>query len=155
LETIANQPKLKAIFGETTYVEKAIQFTPPPKEKKEKEPKPAAAAAASPAPAPKAEKKPKTKEADNEEDEDLIPPEPKVKNPLDDLLKSTFNLEDWKRAYSNKETRGAGGALEWFYEKYVLHIPLNIRYLTINLYRIDYQGFSVWRVNFKYNEELT
>jgi elongation factor 1-gamma len=114
METITNQPKLKVIFGETTYVEKAIQFTPPPKEKKEKEPKPAVAAAA-----PKAEKKPKAKEADEEEDEDLVPPEPKVKNPLDDLPKSTFNLEDWKRAYSNKETRGAGGALGWLYEKYV------------------------------------
>ena len=114
LETIANQPKLKEIFGETTYVEKAVQYIPPPKEKKEKEAKPAPAASA-----PKAEKKPKAKEEDEEED-DLVPAEPKVKNPLDDLPKSTFNLEDWKRAYSNKETRGADGALEWFYEKYVL-----------------------------------
>jgi len=133
LETITNQPKLKDVFGETTYVEKAIQFTPPPKEKKEKEAKAAPAA-----PAPKAEKKPKAKEADDdEEEEDPALAEPKVKNPLDDLPKSTFNLEDWKRAYSNKETRGAGGAIEWFYEN------------------IDYEGFSVWRVDFKYNEELT
>ena len=129
LETITNQPKLKDIFGETTYVEKAIQFTPPPKEKKEKEAKPAPAAAA-----PKAEKKPKAKEADDEEEEDPALAEPKVKNPLDDLPKSTFNLEDWKRAYSNKETRGAGGAIEWFYEKYVLNTPFNNvnRYLTID-----------------------
>ncbi|KAF8800317.1 elongation factor 1-gamma [Phlegmacium glaucopus] len=134
LETIVNQPKLKDIYGETTYIEKAIQFTPPAKDKKEKEAKPAAAAAPPP---PKAEKKPKAKEADDEEDDDLVPAEPKVKNPLDDLPKSTFNLEDWKRAYSNKETRGAGGALEWLYEN------------------IDYEGFSAWRVDFKYNEELT
>jgi len=60
-----------------------------------------------------------------------------VKNPLDDLPKSTFNLEDWKRAYSNKETRGAGGAIEWFYENF------------------DWSGFSVWRCDFKYNNELT
>ena len=121
LETIVNQPKLKDIYGPTTYIDKAIQFTPPPKEKKEKEPKPAA-----PAPTPKAEKKPKAKEAEDEEEEeeDLVPAEPKVKNPLDDLPKSTFNLEDWKRAYSNKETRGAGGAIQWFYEKYVFsHTP--------------------------------
>ncbi|KAF8900157.1 elongation factor 1-gamma [Gymnopilus junonius] len=129
LETIVNQPKLKDIFGETTYVEKAIQFVPPAKEKKEKEPKPAAPAA------PKAEKKPK--KADDDEEEPLVPEEPKVKNPLDDLPKSTFNLEDWKRAYSNKDTRGPGGSLEWFYENF------------------DYEGFSVWRVDFKYNEELT
>ena len=114
LETIVNQPKLAGIYGEINYTEKAIQYTPPPKEKKEKE--------AQPAPVPKAEKKPKAKEAKeaDDEDEDLVPAEPKVKNPLDDLPKSTFNLEDWKRAYSNKETRGAGGALEWLYEKYVL-----------------------------------
>jgi hypothetical protein len=122
LETIVYQPKLAGIYGEITYTEKAIQYTPPAKEKKEKE---------APAPVPKTEKKPKVKEADEEED-DLVPAEPKVKNPLDDLPKSTFNLEDWKRAYSNKETRGAGGALEWLYQKYVLniiHIPYQ-RYLT-------------------------
>jgi elongation factor 1-gamma len=113
LETIVNQPKLAGIYGEITYVEKAIQFTPPPKEKKEKEKE------AQPTPVAKAEKKPKAKEAKeaDEEEDDLVPAEPKVKNPLDDLPKSTFNLEDWKRAYSNKETRGAGGALEWLYEK--------------------------------------
>jgi len=129
LETIVNQPKLAGIYGEVNYVEKAIQFTPPAKEKKEKE--------AKPAPAPKVEKKPKAKEEVEEEEDDLVPAEPKVKNPLDDLPKSTFNLEDWKRAYSNKETRGAGGALEWLYENF------------------DYEGFSAWRVDFKYNDELT
>ena len=123
LETIVNQPKLKDIYGEIVYIEKAIQYTPPAKEKKEKEKE------AKPAPAPKAEKKPKKEEAEEEED-DLVPAEPKVKNPLDDLPKSTFNLEDWKRAYSNKETRGAGGALEWLYEKYV-HILSYLRTFNV------------------------
>ena len=101
---------MKESFGETEYAEKAIQFVPPAKEKKP-------AAPAAPA-APKAEKKPKAKAADEEEEEEpLVPAEPQTKNPLDDLPKSTFSLEDWKRAYSNKETRGAGGAIEWFYEK--------------------------------------
>ncbi len=108
-ETVVNQPKLIEVFGKTEYAEKAIQFVPPPKEKKPAAPAPAAA--------PKAEKKPKAKPVDDDEDDNLVPEEPKVKNPLDDLPKSTFNLEDWKRAYSNKETRGAGGAIEWFYEK--------------------------------------
>ncbi|KAM5533482.1 hypothetical protein V8D89_012819 [Ganoderma adspersum] len=126
-ETVVNQPQLKAIYGEITYLEKALAFTPPPKEKKEA--KPAAA------PAPKAEKK---KEVAEEDDEDDIPKEePKAKNPLDSLPKSAFNLEDWKRAYSNKDTRGADGSLEWFYQHF------------------DAEGFSVWRVDFKYNNELT
>lgn len=110
-ETVANHPLLIAAFGPTEYVEKAVQYTPPAKEKKE----PKAAAA----PAPKAEKKPKKKEEEEEEDDDLVPKEEVKKNPLDSLPKSSFNLEDWKRAYSNKETRGADGALEWFYKKYV------------------------------------
>ncbi|KAG8791290.1 hypothetical protein FRC12_009661 [Ceratobasidium sp. 428] len=43
--------------------------------------------------------------------------EPKAKNPLDDLPKSNFNLEDRKRAYSNMDsTRGDAGSLKWFYE---------------------------------------
>ncbi|OBZ74601.1 Elongation factor 1-gamma [Grifola frondosa] len=128
-ETIVNQPSIKAVFGETEFCEKPLQFVPPPKEKKE--PKPAAA------PAPKAEKKPKAKEEDDEEDDNLVPEEPKAKNPLDSLPKSSFNLEDWKRAYSNKDTRGADGSLEWFYKNF------------------DPEGFSIWRVDFKYNNELT
>jgi len=127
-ETIVNHPKLKEAFGPYEYIEKAVQYTPPPKEKKE--PKPQAAAP------PKAEKKPK-KEEEEEEEEPAVPPEPKIKNPLDDLPKSNFNLEEWKRVYSNRDTRGSGGALEWFYQNF------------------DSAGFSIWRVDFKYNEELT
>ncbi|CUA75534.1 elongation factor EF-1 gamma subunit [Rhizoctonia solani] len=126
-ETVANQPKLKAAFGTITYAEAPLQFVPP---KKEKAPAPAAAPKA-----PK-EKKPAEKD-DDDDDEPLVPAEPKAKNPLDDLPKSAFNLEDWKRAYSNMDTRGAGGSLEWFYGKF------------------DPEGFSIWRVDFKYNEELT
>ncbi|KAJ7258066.1 hypothetical protein B0H12DRAFT_1110037 [Mycena haematopus] len=128
METIVNQPKLAGLYEPTVVLQTAPVYVAP---KKEKEPKPAPAPAA-----PKAEKKPKPK-ADEEEDDDLVPEEPKAKNPLDDLPKSTFNLEDWKRAYSNKDTRGAGGAIEWFYENF------------------DPTGFSVWRVDFKFPEELT
>ena len=108
-ETIANHPQLKEIFGPYEYIEKPAQYVPPPKEKKESKPQAAAP--------PKAEKKPKAKE-EEEEEEELVPAEPKVKNPLDDLPKSTLNLEEWKRVYSNRDTRGAGGAIEWFYQKY-------------------------------------
>ncbi|KAJ7704070.1 hypothetical protein B0H17DRAFT_1193984 [Mycena rosella] len=89
-------------------------------QKKEKEVKPAPAPAA-----PMAAKKAKPKaEAEEEDDDNGVPEEPKAKNPLDDLPKSTLNPEDWKRAYSNKEMRGAGGALEWFYEQCVPSRPL-------------------------------
>ncbi|TFK48182.1 elongation factor 1-gamma [Heliocybe sulcata] len=126
-ETVANHPKIKPVFGEIEYVEKALQFTPPPKEKKE----------AKPAAAPKAEKKPKKEEPEDDDDDDIPKEEPKAKNPLDSLPKSSLNLEDWKRAYSNLDTRGPGGAIEWFYKNF------------------DKEGFSVWRVDYKYNSELT
>ena len=101
---------MKSTFGETIYTEKAVQYAPPPKDKKEKKPEEAAA------PKPKAEKKPKEQAEDDDDDKPFVE-EPKAKNPLDLLPKSSFNLEDWKRAYSNKETRGPGGSLEWFYQK--------------------------------------
>ncbi|CCO33241.1 Elongation factor 1-gamma Short=EF-1-gamma [Rhizoctonia solani AG-1 IB] len=124
LETVANQPKTKDVFGPLNFTDAPLQYVSPKKEK-----------LAAPA-APKAPKE-KKPENDDDDDEPLVPAEPKAKNPLDDLPKSTFNLEDWKRAYSNMDTRGAGGSLEWFYEKF------------------DPEGFSIWRVDFKYNEELT
>jgi elongation factor 1-gamma len=114
-ETISNQPEIKPVFGETAFVDKPAVFTPPKKEKAPADSKPKAEKPKA-EPKPKAEKKPKD---DEDDDEPLVPEEPKAKNPLDDLPKSTLNLEDWKRAYSNMETRGDGGAIEWFYKKCV------------------------------------
>jgi elongation factor 1-gamma len=120
METIINHPKLKDVFGEIKYVDKPLQYVPPPKEKKES--KPASTQAPKeekpkPAKAQEPKAKPKPEEEDDDDDEPLIREEPKQKNPLDLLPKSSFNLEDWKRAYSNKETKGPGGSLEWFYEQ--------------------------------------
>ncbi|KAG8931975.1 hypothetical protein FRC01_000499 [Tulasnella sp. 417] len=126
-ETVANQPAIKPVWGDIVYAEKGAQYVPPAKPKKE----PAPAAAPKPKPAKK------EAEADDEEEEPLVPEEPKAKNPLDDLPKSNFNLEQWKREYSNRDTRGAGGSLEWFYQNF------------------DKEGFSLWKCKFKYNEELT
>lgn len=127
--SIINHPKLKEIFTPIEFSEKAPAPQPPAnkEQKKKEEPKPKAE---------KAPKAPKAKE-EEEEEEPAVPAEPKAKNPLDDLPKSAFNLEEWKRQYSNLDTRGANGSLAWFYEKF------------------DKEGFSIWRVDFKYNEELT
>lgn len=116
-ETVYNQPKAKSIFGEFTYADKAVQFVPPAKEKKE--PKEAKGPVASVVAAVKEKLAPKPKETQPEDDDDepAVAEEPKAKNPLDSLPKSTLNLEDWKRAYSNLDTRGPKGSLEWFYEQ--------------------------------------
>jgi len=127
-ETIVNHPGVKPIVGEVKYAEKAAQYVPPPKEKKESK-------AAQVVAAVKEKITPKPKADDYDELE--VKEEPKPKNPLDLLPKSALNLEDWKRAYSNMDTRGPGGSLEWFYSKY------------------DPKGYSLWKVNFKYPEELT
>ena len=115
VETVLNQPQIAQLWT-VQWPEKALTYTPPVKEAKKKEEKPKTA----PAEKPKKEEKPKKKEPEPEDDDDndnSVPEEPKAKHPLDSLPKSTFNLEDWKRAYSNKDTKGPGGALEWFYEK--------------------------------------
>nr|ODN93030.1 elongation factor 1-gamma [Cryptococcus depauperatus CBS 7855] len=136
VETVVNHPKLVEIFTPLQFIEKAP--TPQAPAKEQKAPKDAK---------PKAEKKPT--EADEEKRwlraqiKEVVtyhsshPAEYKVKNPLDDLPKSSFNLRKWKRQYSDNDIWGAGGSLAWFYEKF------------------DKEGFSIWRVDFKYNEELT
>ena len=70
-------------------------------------------------------------EAEEEEEQ----PKPKVKNAMDLLPPSPLNLEEWKRFYSNcKETKPV--ATNWFWE------------------RFDPEGFSIWRADYRYNEEL-
>ncbi|CAI2180046.1 12747_t:CDS:10 [Funneliformis geosporum] len=51
------------------------------------------------------------------------------------LPPSPLNLEEWKRVYSNNDTRPT--AITWFWEHF------------------DPAGYSIWRVDYKYNEELT
>ncbi|KAM0713959.1 hypothetical protein Q7P37_010922 [Cladosporium fusiforme] len=128
--TIISQDIYKDVVEKTIFTEKALENKPPAgsenkKEKKEKKP-------AAPAAAPK----PKVKTAaEMEEEEDAAPVAPKPKHPLELLGKPTFNLEDWKRKYSNEETREV--ALPWFWEN------------------VKFDEFSIWRFDYKYNDELT
>jgi elongation factor 1-gamma len=121
-ETVTNQPIWKAVVEKPIMVEEAVKYTPPKKEAK-------------PAAAPKAEKKPKAKEVEEEDEEEPRQEAPKQKHPLEALSKPTLILDDWKRKYSNEDTRD--GALPWFWEHY------------------KEDEYSLWRVDYKYNEELT
>lgn len=100
-------------------VEEALKYTPPKKEKKEQpkkeQPKKEQKEEAAPAAEPEQPKKPK--------------------HPLEALGRATFNLEDWKRKYSNEDTRPV--ALPWFWEHY------------------NPEEYSIWKVGYKYNDELT
>lgn len=118
-DLITNQDIYKSVAGEVKYIDEAVKYTPP-----KKEPKPAAA--------PKPKAAPKQQE---EEDDEPVAEAPKAKHPLEALGKPTLVLDDWKRKYSNSETRTE--ALPWFWENY------------------KPEEYSLWRVDYKYNDELT
>lgn len=86
---------------------------------------------------PKKEKAPKAapKPAAPAEEEEEAPAEaPKAKHPIDLLPRAAFPLDEWKRYFSNHETPDA---LKWFWEN------------------VPFADYSIWRVDYKYNDELT
>ena len=117
--TVVNQKSLGGVIPvDNDFAKENAKFVPPKKEEKQKD-------------QPKAQSKdqPKGGAAAAE------PKAEKPKNPLDLLPPSSFVLDEWKRVYSNEDTRTK--ALPWFYEHF------------------DKEGFSIWRFDFKYNDELT
>jgi len=131
--TVVNQPKVHEVFGDVVLADKA-QIAPEssaaeqevekPKETKPKEAK------------PKKEEKPKPapKEHDDEEEDETHDDEPKGKNPLDALPPPKMNMDEWKRMYSNNDTRAT--AMPWFWA---------------NFSEADY---SLWFCRYLYNHEL-
>ncbi|KAI8340541.1 hypothetical protein BC941DRAFT_417521 [Chlamydoabsidia padenii] len=81
--------------------------------------------------APKKEKKKEVAAADEEE---APKPAPKPKSKLDLLPPSKFIMDEWKRMYSNND---ADVSMKWFWEHH------------------DPEGYSLWKVDYKYNDELT
>ncbi|RCK57697.1 Elongation factor 1-gamma 1 [Candida viswanathii] len=124
-KTIIASPILAPFLGDYKFREKPVEFTPPKKEKKkadqpkkEEQPKKKEAAAAAAAPA----------------DEPAAAPKPK--HPLEALGKPKAPLDEWKRVYSNEETRET--AIPWFWEN-----------------QYNPEEWSLWKVDYKYNDELT
>ncbi|KAL4872029.1 hypothetical protein BDV12DRAFT_162900 [Aspergillus spectabilis] len=113
-QTIIAQPAFKAVVENPVLIDEAIKYTPP---KKEEKPKKEAAPAAAPA-----------------TEEEAAPAEKKPKHPLEALGKPTLILDDWKRTYSNEDTRAS--AMPWFWQNY------------------KPEEYSLWKVDYKYNEEL-
>jgi elongation factor 1-gamma len=110
---------------------KEAEVTETPKETKPKEQKPKEQ---KPKEEKKKEEKKKEEKHDDAEEEEEVFEDEKKKSPLDLLPKSTFDLEEWKRYYSNNDTRGK--AIPWFWEK------------------LDRAGYSIWFADYKYNQEL-
>lgn len=122
-KTVTQQKILHDVLGDYKFREKPVEYVAPKKEKKQtqqpkKEAAPAAAAAAA-APAASSDA-----------------PAPKPKHPLEALGKPTTPIDEWKRFYSNEETRES--AIPWFWSK--MYNP---------------EEWSLWKVDYKYNDELT
>lgn len=79
-------------------------------------------------------KKAAKKEEDEEEEEEK--PVPKPKHPLEELPKASMPIDEWKRKFKNEETREV--ALPWFWE----NMPLG-------------EEYSIWQLDYKYNDELS
>jgi elongation factor 1-gamma len=134
--TIVNQPEVKNVIGEFKLCEKATEFdgkkyaefqgktSTAPKEKKEKK-----------QPQQQPKKEAKKEEAPEELDpaEAALAAEPKSKDPFDELPKGTFNMDDFKRFYSNEEE---AKSIPYFWEKF------------------DKENYSIWFGEYKYNNEL-
>jgi len=119
--TCMNQPQFKSVVGETKLAEK-MQV--------------AKGATAAAAPAKKTETKKggeKAEAAHGGDDEEEVP-KAKVKSKLDLLPPTKFDLDEWKRMYSNNPILGV--AMPWFWQNY------------------DPEGWSVWISDYKYNNEL-
>ncbi|EWC45095.1 hypothetical protein DRE_06234 [Drechslerella stenobrocha 248] len=114
--TIANHASYEGKFA---FIDEAVKYTPPAKAPKQ-------------AQAPKPAAQPKAAEPEEEEEEK---PAAKPKHPLEALGRAELVLDDWKRQYSNNDTRAV--ALPWFWEHY------------------NPSEWSLWKVDYKYNDELT
>lgn len=118
--TVIGAPFFKdsAVTKDFKFTDKPLEFVPPKKEKK-----------------PKTEAKPKA-EAKPKEVVEEEPAPKKAKHPLEALGKPTIALDEWKRCYSNEDTREK--ALPYFWNTFY-----------------NPEEWSLWRVDYKYNDELT
>jgi len=145
-DTILNQPKVKDAV--TKYSYKFSYCTTPVKFDAAKLKEVVGGGGSQPA-AKKEDKKEKKKEdkpkaapkeKENEPDEEMdaaeaaLAEEPKSKDPLDALPKGTFNMDDFKRFYSNNDI---DKSIPYFWEKF------------------DAENYSIWLGEYKYNTELT
>merc|ERR1712117_115677 len=132
--TVVNQPNAKAVIGKVELCTKMAEFDAKKfaefsgkgdnkKEKKEKAPKQEA-------------KKPEKKkeEKKKEEPEEPAAPVEKKPDPFEKMPKGTFDMEEWKRFYSNNDEPES---VAWSWEHF------------------DHENYSIWRGDYKYNDELT
>lgn len=81
-------------------------------------------------------KEPKEREEQPEADlaDEIVAAEPKSKDPFDTMPKGTFDMDSFKRSYSNEDE---SVSIPFFWEKF------------------DPEHYSIWFGEYKYPEELT
>eukprot|EP00030_Apusomonadida_sp_AF-17_P007291 a775_3252.p2 GENE.a775_3252~~a775_3252.p2 ORF type:complete len:432 (-),score=213.26 a775_3252:37-1296(-) len=127
--TIVNQPQFKAVAGATELCTKAMVYdaskaaaAAAPKEDKKKD-------------APKAKAAPAKSAMEEAEEEAAAAERAPKTDEFTGLAASNFDLEQWKKQYSNTDTRTE--AMPWLWSHF------------------DAAGFSMYFCQYKYNNELT
>ncbi|CAB3397574.1 unnamed protein product [Caenorhabditis bovis] len=128
--TIVNQPPVHEVVGDVTLASSVAQFN----QATFKELSSKVSKAAKPA-APKAEKPKKEAKPAADEEDDGVPREEKSVDPFASMPKGTFNMDNFKRVYSNEDT--ATKAIPFFWENF------------------DAENYSIWKAEYKYPEDLT
>ncbi|KAJ1945539.1 hypothetical protein FBU59_002276 [Linderina macrospora] len=123
-KTIISQPAFKAVVPNVELCKERVKPAAPAKKEKAKK-----------AEKPQAEKPKKAEKKVEEPVEEAPKPAPKPKSKLDLLPPPKMVLDDWKRFYSNNDTKPT--AMNWLWEHF------------------DEEGYSFWKVDYKYNDELT
>jgi elongation factor 1-gamma len=131
--TIVNQPQAKEVLGEVKLADKVAQFCDAEFKKNAAKVTKAAPAAKKEQPK-KAEKKEEAKE-ELDASEEALAAEPKQKDPFESMPKTSFVFDAFKRVYSNEDT--AKVAIPYFWDNF------------------DAENCSIWRCDYKYNNELT
>jgi len=136
-QTVVNQPESIAVIGNFKLADKTLEYDPKKvvdhqakSSKKEKDAKKETKKEV------KKEKEPKKAEPAEELDaaEAALAAEPKSSNPFDAMPKGTFDMDDFKRCYSNQDV---DKSVPYFWEKF------------------DSENYSIWLGEYKYNEDLS
>ncbi|KAJ8911144.1 hypothetical protein NQ315_004434 [Exocentrus adspersus] len=129
--TLINQPEVKAVLGDVVLCSAALSAPPQEGKGKKKEEK-----KEKKQPQPKKETPKKEKEPEEELDaaDAALAAEPKSRDPFDLMPKGTFNMDDFKRCYSNEDE---SKSIPYFWEKF------------------DPENYSIWYGEYKYPEELS
>jgi elongation factor 1-gamma len=144
--TLINQPQFKAVIGDFKLCEKMAQFDAKKfaelqgkgKEKKADKPEKDQKPKKEKQDKPKEDKKPAAAGGDAAEELDeteaILAAEPKSRDPFEKFNKGTFNMDDFKRVYSNE---AESVSIPYFWEK------------------LDKENYSIWYCEYKYPKELT